>query len=202
MNNDVKNKVLSKQKVSNGIRKRRRKIYKKLTKAEIEERKESEKCDEYSFIKAGNEGKQHMEGKIRIAKQLYAEYENIFDKSNDSDGVWFEYPIVPDYIISNGYQSKKLKYLLSLYQKIQVADSKILKNLHNIFNSNLKSKLRGKKSISSLDIKKIVDIAVIANGNIIHVVEIVSKNKLTKEQKESLETESKTGGFLFEEIIV
>jgi hypothetical protein len=184
------------------VRRGRRRVYKKLSKKEIEDRRQNETCGKNNFIRAGNEGQIHMSGKIDIAVCLWNKYKDQFDKSNKGDGVWFEYPIMCDQGEYSLYQKRKLNYLLSLYQKIRIeeVDDVEIKNLHNIFNSNLKSALRGRKSISSLDIKKIVDIAVVADGKIVHVVEVVSKNKLTSLQRQSLEDKAKYGGFLFEEI--
>lgn len=178
-------------------RRGRRRVYKKLSIKEVEERRKMEICDENSFIRAGNEGLIHMKGKINKAAELWNQYKEEFKR--DFDGVWFEYPIIDHSSTQlNSYQKRKLNYLLSLYQKVS-SNSAEIKNLHNIFNSNLKSSLRGRKSISSLDIKKIVDIAVVVNGAVVKVVEVISKNKLTTAQKESLENIAKCGGFLFEE---
>lgn len=181
---------------------RRRRVYKKLSKKEIEDRRENETCSKNNFMRAGNEGQVHMKGKVDTGICLWNKYKGQFNECNQVDGVWFEYPLLCDLNEYSSYQKRKLNYLLSLYQKISIeeADCAEIKNLHNIFNSNLKSALRGRKSISSLDIKKIVDIAVVAGGKVVHVVEIVSKNKLTGLQRQSLEDIAKAGGFLFEEI--
>lgn len=191
--------------VKRPARRGRRRVYKKLSKKEIEDRRENEICSKNNFIRAGNEGQIHMSGKIYTAACLWNKYKDQFVERNKGDGVWFEYPLINVETISqSSYQKRKLDYLLSLYQKICIEDVEgaEIKNLHNIFNSNLKSSLRGRKSISSLDIKKIVDIAVVAGGKVIHIVEIVSKNKLTGLQRQSLEDIAKAGGFLFEEIQV
>lgn len=185
------------------VRRGRRRVYKKLLRKEIEDRREKETCSKNNFIRAGNEGQIHMNGKVDTAVCLWNKYKGQFDGRNQDDGVWFEYPLISSETINqSSYQKRKLNYLLSLYQKIRIegAGGVEIKNLHNIFNSNLKSALRGKKSISSLDIKKIVDIAVVAGGKIVHVVEVVSKNKLTNLQRQSLEDIAKSGEFMFEEI--
>jgi hypothetical protein len=160
-----------------------------------------------TFIKAGNEGIKHITSKIVYATNLFHRFKNQFKKAND--GVWLEYPLIENNYINtyNIYQKNKLNYLLSLYQSIEVnsivnKDVAEIRNLHNIFNSNLKHRLRGRKCIKSLDIKKIVDIAVIANGVVIEVVEIVITNKLKKNQREDMQFMSKQGGFHFVEHVV
>lgn len=180
-----------------------RRKYKKLNKKEVSERrtlesksiKINENNSEYKISKAGNEGNLHVHMKLKKAEELYEKYKDkiIYEE----DGVWFEYPIISEVENLTKYNENKLNYLLSLYEPIEIKNSRV-KNLHNIFNSNLKSKLRGRKSLKALNIKKIVDIAVVINKKIIYIAEVVVSNKLTATQKHFLQEISFSGGFEFE----
>jgi len=191
-----------------------KRIYKKINREEILKKREEEKKIIYHvdseinyrelISKAGNEGNVHIYNKLFKCVEIYKKYKNMLNISEcDQDGIWLEYPIINTENLSN-YQMNKLRYLLSLYEKIEIKETQNkvcqIKNLHNIFNSNLKSKLRGRKSLKSLDIIKIVDIAVVIDKKIIYVAEVVVNNKLTNIQHSQLETISKTGGFEFEVI--
>ncbi len=188
------------------VKKKRRftkKKYKKLNKQEVSERRIietkginlNENKSEYNISKAGNEGSLHIHTKLKKAKELYEKYKDriIYEE----DGVWFEYPIISDVENLTKYNKSKLNYLLSLYEPIEIINSYV-KNLHNIFNSNLKSKLRGRKFLKTLNIKKIVDIAVVVNKKIIYIAEVVVSNKLTSPQQHFLKEISMNGGFEFE----
>ena len=113
---------------------------------------------------------------------------NLFDKwnqffSKEYDGVYLEYPLIEKETLNNLslYNKKKLNYLLSIYQDING-----VKNLENIFNANLKSSHRSKKCLKNLHIKKIVDICVVCNNEIVEIIEVKITNGLTKKQYEEL----------------
>jgi hypothetical protein len=146
------------------------------------------------YKKAGNEGKKHSDKKIEIGLELFKKFKDQF-KDNEEDGIWFEYPLISldNKSKFSKYNQKKLSYLLSLFQPILIENSLnskvknniedvIIKNLHNIFNPNLKSSLRGRKSLKALSIEKVVDIAVVCNGKIVKIIEVNISNKLTKSQ--------------------
>ena len=196
MNNTNLDKVKKKRKFT-------KKKYKKLNKQEVSERRIietkvinlNENKSEYNISKAGNEGNLHIYTKLKKAKELYEKYKDRI--ICEEDGVWFEYPIISDVENLTKYNKSKLNYLLSLYEPIEIINS-CVKNLHNIFNSNLKSKLRGRKSLKTLNIKKIVDISVVVNKKIIYIAEVVVSNKLTSTQQDFLQDISISGGFEFE----
>ena len=169
-----------------------KRTYKKLNLAELEEyRKENTIIINeerggggiLSYKKAGNEGKRHSDKKIETAFILFQKFKDQF-KDAEVDGVWFEYPLisVDNKLKFSKYNQKKLKYLHSLYQPILSSEDTCIKNLHNIFNPNLKSRLRGRKSLKSLNIEKVVDIAVVCNGDIVKIIEVNISNKLTQSQ--------------------
>jgi hypothetical protein len=147
----------------------------------IDMNKESNTC----YKKAGNEGKKHSDKKIEIGLELFKQFKDQFT-DNESDGIWFEYPLISldNKAKLSKYHQKKLNYLLSLFQPIVILDSdkEVIKNLYNIFNPNLKSSLRGRKSLKTLNIEKVVDIAVVCNNQIVKIIEVNISNKLTKSQ--------------------
>lgn len=172
-----------------------KRTYKKLNAVELEQyrkentiiiNKEESKIDDKNiecYKKAGNEGKKHSDKKIEIAFILFQKFKDKF-KDIELDGVWFEYPLISidNKLKFSKYDQKKIKYLYSLYQPIISSEDTYIKNLHNIFNPNLKSRLRGRKSLKSLNIEKVVDIAVVCNGNIVKIIEVNISNKLTQTQ--------------------
>lgn len=137
------------------------------------------------YKKAGNEGKKHSDKKIEIGLELFKKFKDQFT-DNEGDGIWFEYPLISldNKAKLSKYNQKKLNYLLSLFQPIVILDSdqEVIKNLYNIFNPNLKSSLRGRKSLKTLNIEKVVDIAVVCNSKIVKIIEVNISNKLTKSQ--------------------
>jgi len=176
-------------------RRKRRKVYKKLNKEELNELYTKEECKYYEtgiIKKAGNEGDTHLCKKIDIAIKLHNVYSKDFRK--DCDGVYFEYPIISTDSENklSPYQKNKFSYLKKMYQKINVESGDecfYIKNLYNIFNCNLKSRLRGRKCVRSLHIEKIVDIAVVVNSEVKKVVEVVVSNKLSKKNITFFENE-------------
>jgi hypothetical protein len=133
--------------------------------------------------KAGNEGDKHITKKIEIALNLFNEWNHKF--TDQYDGVYLEYPLIEKNTLNDlsVYNKKKLNYLLSIYQDING-----IKNLENIFNANLRSSHRSKKCLKNLHIKKIIDICVVSNGEIVEIIEIKITNGLTKKQYEELNT--------------
>lgn len=146
------------------------------------------------YKKAGNEGKKHSDKKMEIGLSLFNKFKDKFTDM-ETDGVWLEYPLISldNKSKFSKYNQKKLNYLISLFQPIVLYTSLnskvenstediIIKNLHNIFNPNLKSSLRGRKSLKTLNVEKVVDIAVVCSGKIIKIIEVNISNKLTKSQ--------------------
>lgn len=143
-------------------------------------------------IRAGNEGETHLNKKINTAIELYHTHKHLF--KNKHDGIYLEYPLSNLEINENNYAFNSTKYydgklyniFLSLLKKSQIINNENqyqIKNLHNIFNSNLRLKKRRKRNIFKFKIIKIVDIAVVIDSKILKIVEIVLTSKMSEQQK-------------------
>ncbi len=133
-----------------------------------------------SVVRAGFEGDTHLLKKIEVAMALNEKYKDKY--INCMDGVYLEYPLLKPLNNLSLYNKRKLNYLLSIYQKINE-----IKNLGNIFNANLKSPHRSKKSLKTFEIVKIVDVCVVIGGKEVEAVEIKITNGMTKKVKKQME---------------
>lgn len=126
---------------------------------------------------------------------LLAELEEPGGRRGKYDGVWLEYPlqrIQNEECQGHAVSATKLPKSCGGYAKrtalLAIADSTLhplTRNLHNIFNANLRCRERRaiRTTAKRLDIHKVVDIAVVRANRVVRVCEIHASNKLTDTQR-------------------
>lgn len=155
--------------------------------------------------RAGNESELHHAAKLFISRLIAIGLERLpnADRPPKYDGVWMEYPL---HAVNCGSadsssallpvtcgSATKRRALLNIAEDIMDVEGVQIhacKNLHNIFNPNLRCKERRaiRTRAKKLGLLKVVDVAVVHSRTVHTVIEVVLSSKMTRQQKQLVMT--------------
>jgi hypothetical protein len=166
-----------------------------------------------SVKRAGNESELHHSAKLFISRLIAIGFNQLPNTSGSTvgvgrqtktckyDGVWMEYPLHAVNCGSADSSSAQLpvtcgsatkrRALLNIADDVMDAEGVPIhacKNLHNIFNPNLRCKERRaiRTRAKKLGLLKVVDVAVVRSRTVHTVIEVVMTSKMTRQQRHSI----------------